>query len=76
MRFLDRKQRKLMARLVEIAGSPLLVEEAFAKAKHKGDEPTIDDVVAYILDHRSEWHARRGVRRLPHEANHTAGASA
>lgn len=70
MRYMDRTDRKVLQRLVRIAGSPLLVEQALRDLNQSGAVPTLEDVVKYILAEREQWHAQRdaAMRGSPREA--------
>jgi hypothetical protein len=54
--FMTDQQRQILARLIEIAGSPLLVDEAFSELSATTESFTLEDVVAYILARRDEFH--------------------
>lgn len=60
MTFMTEQQKKVLDRLIQLAGSPLLVDEAFAELSKRTAAPSLEDVVQYILDNRTAWHARRG----------------
>lgn len=55
--FMTDKQRQILARLIEIAGSPLLVDEAFSELSASAESFTLEQVIEYILAHRDEFHA-------------------
>lgn len=54
------QQKKVLERLIQLAGSPLLVDEAFVELSKRAAAPSLEDVVQYILDNRAAWHAKRG----------------
>ncbi|MGQ0562140.1 MAG: hypothetical protein ACT443_09730 [Gemmatimonadota bacterium] len=57
MTFMTDQQRRILERLIQIAGSPLLVDEAFAELSRTKESFTLEDVVAYILENRDAFHA-------------------
>jgi hypothetical protein len=59
MRYMDSTDRQILQRLVQIAGSPLLVEQALRELNRRGEIPSMEDVLRYILDRREAWHAER-----------------
>ncbi len=60
MRFLNRKQKDLMAELTQLAGDPRLVRSALQTlTKRKGAAPTLTEVVQYILEQRVRQEATR-----------------
>ncbi len=64
MRYLTREDAALLKRLVQLAGSPLLVEQALQELSREGTQPpTREAVVEYILKHRDEWHRARCARQ-------------
>jgi len=55
------RSRCVLDRLTRIAGSPALVQTALISLRRAGREPTLGEVIDYLLAHRDEWHGR--VRR-------------
>lgn len=70
MRFMTASQKRILDRLVRIAGgSTLLVEQAFQELSRQGQNASLDDVVEYILANREEWHRSRAQEDYDRQAD-------
>lgn len=58
MRAMTDEQEHVLTRLIRIAGSPLLVQEAHMKVNGSSAGATLGGVLDYILENRAGWHAR------------------
>jgi hypothetical protein len=49
MELLTKDQERLLERLIELAGDPLIVQEALRRIVAEEAEPTLDDLIRKIL---------------------------
>ena len=50
MRVLTREQERLLRRLIDLAGDPVIVQDALKQLAHEEEEPSLEKLVQRILE--------------------------